>query len=87
MLTSITITSPVNPLRLGLPKTLTAIGTYADGSTQDISLHVKWLSSDSTIADFIQITGGLLLGVKIGSAEISASLNGITSNILIVTVS
>jgi|GEM_PF-1567730 hypothetical protein len=87
-LVSIAITpNPAPNLKLG-PTTITfiATGTYSDGSTADISSSVKWTSSDPTIAEFTQPSGGQLTGIKVGSITITVTLSGITSQPLNVTV-
>ena len=63
---------------------LSAVGVYSDGSEQDLSNQISWLSSDNTIAN-ISATGKLF-GEKAGSVNITASLSGITSDSLSITV-
>jgi hypothetical protein len=55
----------------------TAIGTYSDSTTQNISGIATWTSSDTTVAT---MSGPVATGVGEGSTNISAALNGITSN-------
>ena len=56
----------------------TAIGTYSDNSTSNITDSVTWQSSNPTIASITET--GLATGNNIGSTDISATLNGINSN-------
>ena len=49
MLNSISLSSALNSLALGLTQQLTAIGNYSDGTTQDITSVVHWNSSDTSI--------------------------------------
>jgi hypothetical protein len=61
-----------------------AVGTYADGTTADISNQVTW-NSDTTATATISSTG-LGSGVAAGTANISATLDGITSPNVLLTV-
>jgi len=61
-------------LALGVPAQLTAIGTYSDGSTQDISASVEWSSSNG---QFLSVSAtGLVTPLAIGTSTVSASLSG-----------
>jgi len=86
-LVSIAITPNPSPnLKLGPTNiTFTATGTYSDGTTADLSSLVTWTSSDPTIAAFTQLSGGLLMGMSVGTVTITASLSGITSPTVSVT--
>jgi hypothetical protein len=77
-LTSIALT-PNTPsiLAVGATQQLTAIGTYSDGSTADISSRVIW-SSDDTRTVNISSTG-LATCEGGGTASITATLEGVTS--------
>ena len=61
-----------------------AVGTYADGTTADISNQVTW-NSDTTATATISSTG-LASGVAAGTANISATLDGVTSPNVLLTV-
>jgi hypothetical protein len=83
-LTSIAVT-PANPtVTAGATQQFTAVGTYQDNSTQDISTHVSWNSTNTTAATIN--SAGLATGQAAGSSTVTASLNGITSNSATVTV-
>ena len=84
-LSSISIT-PASPggLALGTTLQLTATGTYADGSTALISSRVTWTSSDPKIATVSML--GLVTSVAIGSTDIAATLSGISSPVINLTV-
>jgi hypothetical protein len=71
ILVSITIT-PANPvLLLGTLQQFTAVGTFSDQSTQDITGSVAWVSSNGSI---ISINGGGLgTALALGSLTISAT--------------
>jgi uncharacterized protein YjdB len=85
-LSSITI-APASPsnLPVGIPQVFVASGTYSDGRSGDnITNKVVWTSSDPTIATVS--ASGTAMGVAIGSTKITASLNGITSQTVTLTV-
>ena len=78
-LTSITVT-PANPSTAkGLKVQLTATGTYTDGSTQNLTSQVSWISSNTAFASVsnASTTQGLVTGVAVGSSLITATLNGV----------
>jgi len=77
-LLSIAVT-PSSPHDLAVSSTqqFTAIGTYANSSTADISSQVTWLSSDTTVATISSV--GLATGVAVGNTNITATLFGLTS--------
>ncbi len=64
--------SPVLVLRGSEP--LTALATFADGSTQDITASVSWSSSNPDIAS---VSNGVLFSWRVGSATISASFGSV----------
>ena len=77
-LSSITITTSL-PASFEVSSTLqfTAIGTYLDGSTANISSRVTWISSYPVIVTISST--GLATGVASGSANITAVMSGLTS--------
>lgn len=79
-LISIEIT-PVE-VSIGIAKTeqFTAIGTYSDESTRDITSSVIWFSSNPFIAT-IAPTTGLATGITLGSSQIVAFLGDIHSSV------
>ena len=81
-LVSIEVT-PANPsVPLGLTRQFTAIGTYDDSSTQDITNQITWYSSDRSKAVISNAAGseGLVITVGVGTTTIRATLafGGIT---------
>ena len=76
---------PADPsLAKGLTEQFTAIGTYTDNSTQDLTNQVTWASGTPAAATIT--TAGLATGVATGPSTISASLNGVSgSTVLTVT--
>ena len=83
-LTAIQITPPSVSVGKGQTQQLTATATYSDNTTADISSSVAWLSDDTATATITAT--GLLTGVEQGSAEVTASLDGVTGNAVQVTV-
>ncbi len=84
-LQSITVT-PANPsVPDGETEQFTAIGTYSDQSTQNLTSQVTWASATSSVATIT--SGGLATAVATtGSSTISATLDGITgSTVMTVT--
>lgn len=77
-LSQIQVTPPSLTLAKGSKGQLTAIATYSDSSSQDISGQVVWNSSDIGVAT-INLTGEVT-AVTNGSATLTASQGGVTSN-------
>jgi urocanate hydratase len=81
-LVSITVT-PANPIIAdGLREQFTAIGTYTDNSTQNITTQVNWSSSNTNVASVGGSSQGLAAAANAGSTTISAtsgSISGSTS--------
>ena len=64
-------------LDIGATQQFSAIGTYSDGSSADISAQVMWLSSNPQVATIY--ANGLATAVTAGTANITATLGGVTS--------
>lgn len=74
VLVSIAVT-PIDPeVAKGLPVQFTAIGTFSDGSTENLTNQVTWSSSNTTIAKISNDPGeeGLAKTENIGSVLITA---------------
>jgi uncharacterized protein YjdB len=85
---SIAIT-PANPsIAQGLNLQLTATGTFSDGSMQNITTLVTWSSSNPSVAPVSENSGtaGQVTGLAVGSATITAELNGVPPATTTVTV-
>jgi hypothetical protein len=80
--------SPVSPadIKQGFTQNFYATALYASGTTADISSQVTWSSSNPSVAEFTQPSGGLLTGMTVGTVTITASFDGITSNSVSITV-
>ncbi len=80
---TITVT-PANPSVLKLStQQFTATGTYSDNTTKDITSSVTWSSGTTSIATVS--AGGLVTGVSVGAATITATF-GRTSGDTTITV-
>jgi hypothetical protein len=81
-LVSIALTPDSPSIALGTNVQLTAVGSFTDGSTQDLS-SVLWNSDDPSVA-FVSVNGtGLVSGNAVGSATISATSGSITGSTLL----
>lgn len=87
-LQSITITPASLSIPAGVEKQFVATGTYSDGSTQNITTAVIWNLSNTNIATISNAAGsqGLLTPIIAGNANITANLNGSSSNTSSLTV-
>jgi hypothetical protein len=74
-LKSIAVTPATPSIGLSATQQFSAVGTYSDGSTQDISGIVRWASSNTSVAN-IEASSGLANGVAAGTAQITATLGG-----------
>jgi uncharacterized protein YjdB len=79
VLTSITITPANSSIPKGTSEQLIATGTFSDGSTQDLTTSVTWISSDQSLAVVSNASGsqGLVTGTEIGGVTIGAVLPGV----------
>ena len=78
-LSSITVTPSNTAILFGATQQFTATGTYSDGSTQNLTGTVGWTSSNTSVATISST--GVATSLSAGSTYISASLNGVNSNI------
>jgi len=77
ILVSIAVTPESASILLGETKQFTAIGTYSDDSIADITTEAVWTSSDNTVAT---VEEGLATGLALGTATITAMLDGISES-------
>lgn len=81
-LTALAIT-PVNPsIAVGLSRQFTAIGTYSDNSTQDLTATVNWTSSNPAVAKASDVPAskGAFSGLSVGTASITAVSGSLSSS-------
>jgi uncharacterized repeat protein (TIGR03803 family) len=70
---------PTNPSQqLGKTLQLAATGTYADGTTRDVSSSVTWSSSKTAVATIT--TTGIVSTMAIGTSTITATSGGVASS-------
>jgi hypothetical protein len=85
-LKSITVT-PATPSVLN-SQTLqfTATGAYSDSTSADLTSIVTWVAAAPAVANFTSTTPGLVTGLTPGSSGITATLGGLTSPPITLTV-
>ncbi len=82
-LSSITVTPVVSSVAMGLNRQFTAVGIYADGSTQNISHSVVWASSNiqrATMNANGTVNSGLATGQTTGVVQITATLGAVSGS-------
>ncbi|MGA8764282.1 MAG: Ig-like domain-containing protein, partial [Candidatus Sulfotelmatobacter sp.] len=77
-LVSIAISPGSASIPLGTSQQFTAMGTYTDGSVQDVTASVTWTSDFPAIAPVT--AGGLVMGAAMGTANISASSGAVANS-------
>ena len=75
---SIEVTPEEATIEIGEPQPFTASATYSDGSTADVTGEVDWDSSDTDVATINP--EGMATGESEGTTEITATLDGVTSD-------
>jgi trimeric autotransporter adhesin len=75
-LVSLAVTPANSTMAIGTSKQFTAIGTFSDTSTQDLTASVLWSSSKATVATINN--QGLASSVALGSATITATLGAVS---------
>jgi uncharacterized protein YjdB len=87
-LVSIAVTPPNPSIPAGLSEQFTAIGTYTDNTTQDLTSQVSWSSSDVAVATISNAQGsnGLATAIATGSTSITAALGEVESSAATLTV-
>ncbi|TCT58380.1 Ig-like domain-containing protein [Vibrio crassostreae] len=84
VITAIQVTPATVNIARGQTQQLTAIATYTDNSSSDISSSATWTSDDINTATVTST--GLLTGVDVGTITVTATKDGITSNAVSVNV-
>ena len=77
VLQSIAVTPSTASVGVAGTQQFTATGTYSDGSTQNITTTVSWISSNKPVAT-VGLHTGLAKGVAAGSATLTASLGRVS---------
>ena len=78
MLTSIQITPSDIELPLGLTQQFTATGSFSDGSAQDLTNLVSWVSASPSVAEIN--SNGLAMTVSAGANSITAASGSVTAH-------
>ncbi len=76
-LSSLTITPNTGTLANGTTQQFTAMGTFTDGSTEDVTSQANWSSSNSAVLAIN--AAGLASAVGGGTAQITATFDGQTA--------
>lgn len=79
---AVTPTSPTISLGSSQLFNLTATGTYADGSTMDLSSDVNWTSSNTSVATVFDISGNpaVVVPASPGNTIITATFGSVTGS-------
>ncbi|MCL5097829.1 MAG: Ig-like domain-containing protein [Candidatus Omnitrophica bacterium] len=80
-LVSISLSPSVESVSEGQTVTFTAIGTYTDGTTQDISSEVTWGTSSPTVAAID--SSGVVVAEEPGTALITASMSNLSKSAIL----
>ena len=90
IITSIAVGPAGASVSVGSTVQFTATASYSDGSVKPVTTTVAWSSSNSAIASIQtsgQTTPGLATAVAPGQATITASLDGISGNVMLTVTS
>lgn len=79
---SITVSPAITSIPLGLNHSLTALGTFSDSSTQDVTDSAHWSSSVPGVATISNTPGsnGMATSTGAGSTVISATLGAVSGS-------
>lgn len=80
-LVSISVTPVAPTISTGASQQFAAMGTYSDGSKQNISSSVTWTSSTASIATITE--SGLATGISAGSTTIQAAVGSVTGTTIL----
>ncbi len=86
-LKTISVTPVSASVALGRTQQFIATGNYSDGTNQDLTSDVSWISSNTTVATISNTAGsnGLATAKAVGTTAISAQFSGVTSNSVTLT--
>jgi hypothetical protein len=78
-LQSISITAANLSIAIGSTTQFTAMGTFSDGTTRDVTGSVTWTSQNTGVATIT--SGGLAQGIAVGSTTIQAASGAINKSV------
>ncbi len=80
-LTSVVISPPAAAIAQGTTLQFSAIGTFTDGSTQNLTSSAQWASANSSVAGIsLNAVGGLAKANAPGTANITATSGGFSAS-------
>jgi len=84
-ISSVTVTPSKPTIPIGGHQVFTATGLFSDSTIQDITTSVAWNVSDTTVASIgtAGSTIGIANGLKAGTANVTATFNGVTGTTLL----
>jgi type II secretory pathway component GspD/PulD (secretin) len=85
-LSSIAVTPGTASMAPSGTQQFTAVGTFSDGTTQDLTSTVAWTSSNTAVAT-IGALNGLAIGQATGTTAVTATLGSLTSAAVTLKVS
>ena len=78
VLTSISLSPTAPEVEVGQTVQLQVFGTYDDGSRSQVKTGVSWSSDTPTVAS-VDVNSGVMSGLSLGTATITADAQGLTS--------
>jgi len=78
VLSSISVTPAASTAPRGTTQQFTAIGSYSDGGSRDLTTTATWVSSDASVATIN--ASGLAIAANRGTATVSATSAGVTGS-------
>lgn len=78
MLVSIAVNPSTSSISLGGTEQLSALGSYDDGSTQDLTSAASWQTGQLSVLTIDP--SGMAVGQNVGSATVSATVNSVTGS-------
>ncbi|WP_375748555.1 Ig domain-containing protein [Vibrio sp. HN007] len=86
-LVSVDVSPSTATIAVGTHHEFNAVGTYSDGSKQDVTLRAQWSSSDKAVAAMDSEIAGSVKAVSAGSTNVIATLNGVSGTAAITVTS
>lgn len=83
-LVSLTVSPPTPVIARGTTQAFTALGTYTDGTTQDLTGEVSWTSADEAVAT---MTGALASGREPGQCAVRATSGDVVGTAVLTVTS